>query len=156
MKCDRCGKKKAEINFVEVTKDGTRIIHLCKDCAREMGILKPHIDEEKKEIDENFIPQCPVCGLTFEEFEDTHLFGCITCYTAFRPKLYTIFKKIQGSEYYKGTGITQNERILTIKKNLRILRKKLEQYVEDEKYEDAIKIRNKIEKFEKELKTNGS
>ena len=154
MKCDRCGEREAEFNYIEIERDGTRKEHhLCRRCAIETGILKDlsHDSHEGKEA--LTVSDCPVCGMSFEDFKKEELFGCADCYDAFRPALYAYFRKIQGSERYRGKMLAQNEKVLAIKKNLRLLRKKLEKFVEEERYEEAIKIRDEIERYEAELKS---
>ena len=156
MKCDRCGNNEAEFNYIEIERDGTRKEHhLCRECAIEMGILKDISHDRLEEKEALTVSDCPTCGMNFEEFRKNGLFGCADCYDAFRPGLYTYFREIQGTERYRGKILEQDEKILTIKKNLRMLKKKLQKYVEEENYEEAIKIRDQIEKFEEDLKSYG-
>ena len=153
MKCDRCGEREAEFNYIEIERDGVRKEqHICRRCAIEAGILKD-LSYDRHEGSESLkVSACPVCGMSFDEFKKEELFGCADCYDAFRPALYAYFRSIQGTERYKGKMLAQNEKVLAIKKNLRLLRKKLEKCVEEERYEEAIKVRDEIERFEEELK----
>ena len=153
MKCDRCGEREAEFNYIEIERDGVRKEqHLCRRCAIEAGILKDLSYDRHEGSESLTVSACPVCGMSFDEFKKEKLFGCADCYDAFRPALYAYFRSIQGSERYKGKILAQNEKVLAIKKNLRLLRKKLEKCVEEERYEEAIKVRDEIERYEEELK----
>lgn len=146
MKCDKCKKNEAVINIYEIERDGVKVVrHLCEDCAKIEGI-------EDKISSEITVSSCPKCGSTYEEVFEKMELGCEECYKNFRPFLISIFKKFQNAERYGGKVIEQVNEALLIKMKIRNLKKKLERLIELEDYEEAVKVRDKIEKYEEELK----
>ncbi len=146
MKCDKCKKNEAKLNIYEIEKDGVKVIrHLCEDCAKMEGI------EDKISSPVSMRP-CPRCGKTYEEILEKMELGCEECYSNFKPILISIFKKIQDTDRFGGKVIQRFNEALLIKMKLRNLKKKLERLIEIEDYEEAVKVRDKIEKYEEELK----
>ena len=107
---------------------------------------------------------CDSCGMTFEDFMNTGKFGCTNCYDTFESKIDPILKNIQGSNRHVGRlgkinaetnlkeaeGNEKNankERKITEKDKLE---EELHLAIKEERYEDAAKIRDKIN----ELKEN--
>jgi protein arginine kinase activator len=146
MKCDKCKKNEAVLNIFEIEKDGVKLVrHLCEECAKTEGI-------DDKISTPIVMEPCPRCGSTYDEVFEKMEFGCDECYRHFRPILSNIFKKIQNSEKFGGKVIKQVNEALLIKMKLRNLKKKLEKLIELEDYEEAVKVRDKIAKYEEELK----
>jgi protein arginine kinase activator len=46
--------------------------------------------------------RCAACGLTYEDFRKFGRFGCAQCYVAFKSQLKTLLKKIHGSNTHLG------------------------------------------------------
>lgn len=106
------------------------------------------------------INQCNSCGELYDDFIKTGLLGCPECYDMFEERLDPVLKHIQGStrhvgrkplnisEKIKNTGENIVKKIKTSKdpKNneLEELKKDLDKAIEEERYEDAAIIRDKI------------
>lgn len=146
MKCNKCKKREAVINIFEIEKDGVKIRrHLCEDCAKNEGI-------EDKISSPVVMKPCPKCGSTYEEVFEKMELGCEECYRNFKPILISIFRKFQDADKFGGKVIEQVNEALLIKMKLRNLKKKLEKLIELEDYEEAVKVRDKIEKYEEKLR----
>ena len=127
--------------------------------------------------EEAFIPtlepqpklQCKKCGLLFDDFLHTGKFGCSNCYTEFENMIDPILKNIQSAnrhigrigELTEGMEIEENSNDERVQNNynkeiskqkpkneLDVLKEKLQKAIEDERYEDAAKIRDEIKKME--------
>jgi protein arginine kinase activator len=149
MKCELCGVNNAKYKYYEVDSDKVREINICEDCARKKGIG----DKNKEDalVDRNKV--CPSCGLTFTEYKNARNLGCVDCYTVFKDEIKMFLKESQLGVSHKGKEPVSNTEILSVKKEILEMKKKLESYVEGEKFEEAVKLRDKIEKRKEELKT---
>jgi protein arginine kinase activator len=104
--------------------------------------------------------KCKNCGLTFEEFMNNGKFGCANCYDAFQSEIDPILKKIQGSNRHIGRlGEVKKAEKLNItntpdeqekeqKSETQELKEELKKAVQEENYEEAARIRDKIKEIE--------
>jgi protein arginine kinase activator len=149
MKCELCGANNAKYKYYEVDSDTVREINICEECAREKGI-----DVKSKE-DSTVVKSgvCPACSLTFREYEGSGSLGCIQCYKSFEDQIKIFLKESQLGVVHKGKEPVRSSKVIFVKKEILEMKKKLENYVEDEKFEEAVKLRDKIEERKEELKT---
>ncbi|MBR1803038.1 MAG: UvrB/UvrC motif-containing protein [Clostridia bacterium] len=112
--------------------------------------------------------QCDNCGMTYNEFVDTGKFGCSHCYDIFADTLDSVLKNIHGSSVHVGrkSHLTPadkkavKEDIKKVEKStektgksdtkeekLANLSRQLKQAIQEERYEDAAKIRDEIKKL---------
>ena len=108
--------------------------------------------------------QCNSCGELYDDFIKTGLLGCAECYDMFEDRLDPVLKNIQGhvkhvgrkplniSEKMQNTG--ENDTKKSIEENkktennqLEQLKKDLNKAIEEERYEDAATIRDKIKQI---------
>jgi protein arginine kinase activator len=101
---------------------------------------------------------CPSCGATMSEISKTGKVGCAACYQTFREELRPSLQRIHGSVRYAGAqpgepaqaaaespppvGAQPAGNILARKKEL------LARAIAEERYEDAIVVRDEIRKLE--------
>ena len=108
--------------------------------------------------------KCDNCNMTYEEFINQGKFGCPECYNVFSSKIDAILKRLHGSNTYLGRKAL-NSTLKSDNKNLKNetepkekhlnekdqklgkLQKDLKQAINDERYEDAAKIRDEIKKI---------
>ena len=169
MLCERCGKKAAEVHIRQVIQGIATEHHLCKDCAHEMspgwkpgaGFLEYSIGTFIENLCKNLgpskpengttcrdIPPCKRCGLEFEDFRKSGRFGCAGCYEAFREWVRPLFLKIHGSETYKGPAPEGSIQAGKEAAELANLKEQLKRAVEDERYELAVTLRDRIRVLE--------
>lgn len=104
--------------------------------------------------------KCNECGFTFDDIVNTGRLGCGNCYDVFGDRLDPIIKKIQGNNRHVGRlGKIMDNHILndenydssknvdTKKSKLELLKEDLKKAVQEERYEDAAKIRDEIAKL---------
>jgi protein arginine kinase activator len=105
--------------------------------------------------------RCPECGMSWQEFKDTGLLGCAKDYELFVNQLGGVIERAQqGGNHHtgkqpehaaKGTGAGSAKKEDPVKlrqQELLKLRKELARAVEDESYEAAAKLRDKIRGLE--------
>ena len=106
---------------------------------------------------------CDECGMTFDEFTNTGKFGCANCYDAFSDRIVPILKNLHGANRHVGRkgkitkpelkkmNMVKEEKAKEDKHFSKIdtLKEDLKKAIEEERYEDAAKIRDEIKKLEK-------
>jgi protein arginine kinase activator len=145
-------------------------LELCAECARKEGLLLPDykislLTPEKVEKLLNqrghnrpFNPKCPSCGHEYADFRIRKTAGCADCWRTFTDLYYG---ETSSGWQYKGKGSMElsgkEGRSLPEKTRLSLkiesMRSKLNVLVSNEKYEEAIKVRDTIEGMEKEIRS---
>ena len=114
-------------------------------------------------IDELKTLKCDQCGYTFDDIANTGKLGCSNCYEVFESKLNPIIKKIQGANTHVGRiGKVLDNKVIKNSENkeeksenktetkddkVEKLQLDLKQAIQEERYEDAAKIRDEIKKI---------
>lgn len=160
MLCQLCQKNEATIEFTEIINNEVIQLHLCEQCAHEKGIeMEQHFSiadllagmgdltegVETKEV----MAKCPACGMTWVDFRKIGRLGCGECYKAFRQNLLPLLKRIHGSTRHTGRVKSGKAFATAGKPELQELRQKLQRAIENEEFEEAVKIRDKIRELEK-------
>ena len=175
MLCQKCHKKTASVFISSIINGQETRIYLCDDCVKDyplfnfnfqnpfsikdvMDKLKidedTSIDQEKDNLlqidndskEEDII--CPNCYSTYNEYRQTGKLGCSRCYEVFEEQLKPILKNIYGYEEYIGKIPKKDNSHIYISKEIRILKEDLNRAVEQEEYEKAAGIRDKIKELE--------
>lgn len=179
MKCENCGENEANVKYTQIINGVKKEWNLCKKCSEDLGISNFNMDFDMPMnlssffadfLDEvntgSFLPnakqveelKCKECGETFEEFVNTGKFGCGNCYEVFSDKIDTILKNMHnGNRHIGRKGIPSKTHITNAKQEvvenqsqLEKLKQDLKQAIQEERYEDAAKIRDEIKKQEEE------
>jgi protein arginine kinase activator len=161
MKCDLCDGEEAIIFVQQIAGSKAVELHLCAECAKKKGItasngtiefsvsnlLTTLLDGQKPASEE--IKECPVCGTTLLELRKTGRLGCLECWTSFRPEIVSLLRK-QGADLpHKGKypkGILTSRSLVTDRENLK---DKLRNAVEEEDYEAAASLRDRLKALER-------
>jgi protein arginine kinase activator len=162
MLCDICGKKKATVHLTEIVDEQMSEVHLCEDCAHQKSVqmeqqfgladlLAGLSDFGKQVKDQDPVKLvCPNCGITYEDFKKYGRLGCSECYAAFKDQLAVLLRKIHGSSQHFGkspASIPQAGKIQI--DTLQDLRNQLQQAIQQEDFERAAALRDKIRELEK-------
>lgn len=159
MICEKCKKNSATIFYQQIVNGEKREYHLCEECAAKMqsgvsfdtlfkGFLDSFIGMGNEGYTKHSSFSCPSCKLSFEEFRQTGKVGCADCYRAFKDQLDSVLKNIQGSARHSGKLPKKAGAEIYTKRELENLKSRLKKAVENEEYEDAAKIRDKIREIE--------
>lgn len=106
--------------------------------------------------------QCPYCGYQLSTFRQNGRLGCTKCYEAFRPALEPLISSIHGNirhveesekeEKHEGVNSAENKQVgdrkPSDKPEVAELRKKIEEAIKGEKYEEAARLRDEIKRIE--------
>lgn len=163
MLCDICGKKEATVHLTEIINDQMTKLHLCEECAKKKGEeMEEHfgladllagladLGSPLKTAEEKKL-KCNSCGLTYTDFKKIGKLGCGDCYETFKSYLVPLFKRIHGSDAHLGK-IPHKKRKLPkrMKVDIEELKRRLKRAVELEEFEEAVKLRDEIKKYERQ------
>jgi protein arginine kinase activator len=161
MLCDECKKNEATVSY-QLYENGHYIkLNLCAECAKKKNLfdyssfhfidsnLKSQNDiSSKKKYLEN--KKCENCGLTFEDFRKIGKLGCSKCYRYFQEELKPILSRIHNSVQHIGKQPIGSSEKLKNFEEIKKLKEQLQQALAAENYEQAIIIRDKINKLTNE------
>lgn len=170
MECSECQKRPATLHFTQIVNGQKTEIKVCEVCAKKKGYmtdsddayslhdlltglfnfgtsnidLQNNIFAEVKEL------QCSQCNITFDDFQKIGKFGCASCYSSFKSKLDSIFRRVHiGNTKHMGKIPKRAGGKLHIKKELALYREKLQQLIANEEFEQAAIVRDQIKQLEK-------
>ena len=161
MKCQRCPKQ-ATLHITEVLPDERfEELHLCEDCAKKY-LYEPAQQQQAQAkkggksapavevgtADEPGGKQCEACGIKFVEFRNAGRLGCSHDYDSFREDLLPLLESIHGDVRHQGKTPRRLPKAKSAQAELAQLRKKLQQAVLEEAYEEAARIRDRIRQVE--------
>ncbi len=166
MFCERCKKTEATIHLSEIMKDLKSEVHLCEQCAREVG-LNTKISNFTLSLPEmlTFLnvdevddfkgkKRCNTCGCDFIEYKNNGKLGCSDCYSYLADQLEPAIITFHGDTRHCGKfplhnpvrqGEIKTVPVKTVSRDeITKLQAELENAVRDERYEDAAVIRDRI------------
>ncbi|MBX3465135.1 MAG: UvrB/UvrC motif-containing protein [Planctomycetes bacterium] len=166
--CTACQKAIATIVVMDLT-DGavTGSQHVCQACAEQMGIAQPKLPPKfSAELLEDLlgglkggrsggtrprVEACPGCGMTPVEFRTKGRFGCPRCYETFRTDLLPLLHRIHEAQAHRGRLPARAAPVEPAAEDpsLLDLRRRLEDAVRGERYEEAARLRDDLRRAER-------
>lgn len=167
MQCDNCGSTDASVHQIHLLDNEIQHLQLCEDCAQEKSFeesgtgqtVGEFFSDLQDQTREEQVDECPECGLTLHELKKTNKVGCANCYTVFRDQFESIVHRIHGADQHLGdkpdipdsggfeetgsgdTGLGKVSR----EQKLQLLEKRLQKRVDEEDYEAAADLRDRIQ-----------
>jgi len=164
MLCPECNEREATIHLTQIINNEKISTSMCQECAARQGFHSPldnvpfpladilsgmtkHMPRKASDQGGEKLV-CPKCHMDFEQFANQGRFGCGECYQAFRPRLEVIMRKIHGASLHRGRhpGMEPTSAagaLVPVKEEER-LDKALKQAIEDEDFERAAELRDKL------------
>lgn len=161
--CERCKKAQATFHLTNIDRSGNKEErHLCDKCAAEEGHLnavKPNVD--LNEILENFIAGskasagdlsnlvCEECGIGYVEFRNQGLLGCPHDYEVFKEQIGRLLQRTHaGATHHVGKSPKSLGLKTKPQRDIRRLKRKLDEAIAGEDYERAAELRDQIRELE--------
>ena len=162
MRCDVCQKNEATVYLTQIVEGKMQKVNLCEDCAKEKGVSDPTGFAmadlllglgATQQIEHGGQPaqKCPVCGFTQTDFKKTGRLGCSACYDTFADGLANLLKGMHKGLKHTGKMPAHLSRRYAMADRVKSLETDLQKAVKNEKYEDAARLRDEIQKIEHEL-----
>lgn len=167
MKCQHCNKNEATTYFKQNINGQITEMHLCEDCARELGVMDSF--RPQNFFADTFlgnllgagipamniisgVDRCESCGSTFNDIINSGLVGCADCYNKFSQRLEPSIFKLHGNASHVGKNITYTEvpdqkepkAQEKPKSELEKLKDDLKLAIKEQRFEDAAVLRDKI------------
>ena len=162
MLCNECEKNNATVHITKILNGVKTENHLCEECAKKQqvlfnsnfsmeSLLAGMLNEtfSEKYLSSNDV--CDNCGMSFNEFRENGKFGCSNCISTFRNRLMPAIKNIQGYDVHTGKIPKKAGGKYKVQMDIEKLKKELKTKIEEEKYEDAAVIRDKIREMESKI-----
>lgn len=172
MYCQECGKRPATLHFTKIINGDKTEFHICESCAREKGdsipgapnsfsihsLLSGLLDFESigssapsqgQQSSQSL--RCEECGLTYAQFSKIGRFGCSSCYKQFGEKLDPLLKRVHGSTVHSGKIPRRTGGQIQCKREIEQLRRDMQMYIEQEEFEKAAVLRDRIRELERKI-----
>lgn len=166
MLCEDCNSKDSTVHMTKFINGKKEEINLCDECAKKKeissfennfsihsflaslleGNTAPSVNITYKQN-----KKCPQCGSTYNDFKETGRLGCNICYETFSDMLTPLIRRIQGNTVHVGKVPKRSGASIRLRNELKSLKGKLQQLVEQEEFEEAAKIRDDIRRLEGEI-----
>jgi protein arginine kinase activator len=161
--CESCQQREATVHLTQVVDDSVKKVHLCEECAAQKGLdihgpvsitdLLMGLGKAVEAGPETIAGErsCPRCHMRPADFKKTGRLGCPDCYESFAAELMPLIKGMHRSEQH--TGKTPGRPAEAgpagaspaTGENLEMLQRELEKAVAGEKYEEAARLRDRIQ-----------
>jgi protein arginine kinase activator len=161
MVCDNCHERDAVVNLTTIDNNIVRQLHLCERCAAERGVEtsvttpKHPLGDFVKAVQEQSVPagtdagRCTFCGQTMRDFRDTGRMGCARCYTTFEPSMRELLRRVHAGPRHIGRQYrAPADAVIEQSSVLGELREKLRRAIEQEQFEQAAELRDRIRVLE--------
>mgnify|MGYP005852944337 CR=1 FL=1 len=169
MLCQNCQKRIANVHFTQIINNKKIDMYLCEKCASEkgqvgfisalavpfnissflsglMGGAGANAAQFAPHVPDNFV--CDKCGMSFEEFQSTGKIGCGKCYEIYGERLKPILRRLHGGTEHVGKMPARVSKDIRISKEVNKLKEMLNKAIQDEEYEKAAEIRDRIKAME--------
>src|SRR6186713_378815 len=160
MICDVCKNHQATVFLTQIVDGKMQKVNLCEGCSKEKGVTDPTgfaladlllgLGASQEMEKSTSGKRCPICGFSQADFKKTGRFGCSQCYETFAEGLEPMLKNMHKGLEHKGKVPTRLLKARERAAELRKLQRDLRRAVEDEKYESAAELRDRIHQLEKE------
>lgn len=166
MTCESCGKKPAKIHTTDIVNNVKTEKHLCEDCYKQFEQSLPFskltisgLTSKVPTVDVKFVQKthsadpadlhlCEGCGLSLAEFRKSGMAGCGRCYDSFSDEIEALAVKLHGGRRHVGKFPKDFHASRAVRHQLTQLTRDLDRAVDDERYEDAARLRDRINALE--------
>lgn len=159
MKCQKCNQRTATTHITQVINGHKTEMYLCRECAEEnqdFFSFKSGFDTEFDSLFSGFwggqpkissginTQKCDLCGMTQGQFIKSGKPGCPNCYTVFQDLLLRPLKQIHGSSHHTGKIPARSGKSIKTADQIEKLQTKLNLAVMEQNFEEAAKLRDRI------------
>ncbi len=166
MKCQKCGANNANTHVKTIINGEFKEYDLCSECAHKLGYTNVFADMDNDfssllgSFFTNVLPartqatRCEFCGSTYAEIAKTGQVGCAHCYELFADQLYPSIRRIHGNTTHCGKNSgkqaaqVQKPAEMTKEQQIAELKKQLDAAVQEQDFERAAELRDKIKEME--------
>ena len=161
MLCEKCGQNEATVKFVQIENNNRTELRLCQECAQgytnfSTGFDLQHLLSslfQSAKMGQTLSPsqpvkKCPTCGRSIFDVQKTGRLGCSDCYEVFHDELNPVLRRIHGSNTHTGKVPARSYPKVRVDREIEDLRRRLQECVVQENYEQAAKYRDELRLLE--------
>lgn len=161
MQCDVCNSKEATVFLTQIVDGEMKKVNLCESCSKEKGVTDPTgfaladlllgLGAAQEMQKSGSVDKCPVCGFTQSDFKKTGRLGCATCYDTFEEGLEQVLDQMHKDTRHVGKIPERLSASIQLDEQMKQLQADLDGAVEEEDYEKAATLRDRIRELESRL-----
>ncbi|NLP43572.1 MAG: DNA helicase UvrBC [Peptococcaceae bacterium] len=169
MLCQNCQQRDATVHLTKIVNGQATQMHLCQECAQKLqgfsfgfslhpGMVSDFLQAlfgssyvGKTEHTKLQQEQCPGCGRTFAQIQQSGRMGCSRCYEIFESQMELLLRRIHGETAHVGKVPVRTGAAFRKKQEITKLRTKLQYLIENEAFEEAALVRDQIRELEKQF-----
>lgn len=162
MLCDNCKERDAVVHLTQIEEGEVRQHHLCEKCAAARGVettvampkhplagLLQSAQQQLPAAQQGDAVRCSFCSSSLRDFRASGRLGCARCYAAFEASLRELLRRVHGASKHTGRGYeSPKPDLLQRASTLVELRDRLRRAIEQEQFEVAAEIRDRIRVLE--------
>lgn len=162
MICDVCREEEATVQLTHVVKGDVTLLHLCPRCAAERGVETTvttppknllgeflHSVQQQSAVQQIETASCSFCGMTLRDFRASGRLGCARCYQTFEGPLRELLRRVHHSAKHVGRSYQPPAPdVLQRASTVGELRDQLRRAIENEEFELAASLRDKLRVME--------
>ena len=174
MLCQHCKTKQANTHIKQVINGEITELDLCSECAAKLGyenafsdfldigsmmsgfLGMPNVSALARE------EKCPGCGATFSQITKSGKVGCAKCYDIFYERLLPTIKRIHGNTVHTGKRLrtarlksgSDESKPADTRSELETLSEQLTAAVKNQEFEQAAKLRDRINELKEKGEAN--
>jgi protein arginine kinase activator len=163
MTCEICKEREASVHLTQVIDGKVKKMHLCEQCASKsgidvdgplsitdillgMGVPKQAAENAATRVSSSGPERtCPRCHMRRSDFKKGGRFGCAECYETFADELPPLLKQMHRSDRHVGKIPSAQAGKIRAAAELSDLQEGLKKAVAAENFEEAAKLRDRIE-----------
>jgi protein arginine kinase activator len=162
MNCDVCKSTEATVFLTQIVQGKMQKANLCEGCASNKGVTDPTgfaladllagigAEQRQEAPSTSGEKSCGSCGFTQSDFKKTGRLGCSHCFQVFGSGLESLLKAMHKGTRHVGKIPSGAEKSQVALGQLADLKTQLETAVNEERYEDAAALRDKIHQLSKD------
>jgi protein arginine kinase activator len=154
-KCDACGEGVGRIRVYQTRGSEFTELWLCERCASTLGVeeeapaFAPTVGEMLGALTGDEVGRsCPSCGAQFRAIRQTGRVGCAECYRTFHGRIHLLLDQAGLTETHVGRYPARLGSFKRLLVDRETLRERLVHAVEEENYEEAATIRDRMKSLE--------
>jgi protein arginine kinase activator len=163
MLCDNCRERDAVVHLTQIVENAVTQLHLCEKCAAAKGVEttvavpKHPLGEFLHQVQQQGAApagrgdaaRCHFCSSTMKDFRATGRLGCAHCYQAFETSLRDLLRRVHNSGRHIGRRYEPpTPPVSETLSLLGELRQRLRRAIENEEFELAADLRDRIRVLE--------
>jgi protein arginine kinase activator len=152
------------VKFVQIENDHKTELHLCQSCAQGYTNFSTGFDLQhllssmfqagklgQKLKQGPAVKTCSTCGRSLLDIQKTGRLGCGDCYQVFSDALNPVLRRLHGSSTHRGKVPARGYPKARVSRQIEDLRRRLQECVRQEQYEQAAKYRDELRLLESQV-----